>query len=186
MKNWLIFSDTIHSLKKQLFFYSVVFIRFFRLLLSSNKEIEVIHFNYPMNYKFKNGNFIIDFHFKNVLWYEIKNLYKTTNHQSLSINPNIINFPIELIVYGFFRKKIFKVSLENKQEFNFDDFKVKLGKVECKLEMISRISVNLFKIISRNKFKIIVKKRELFQEKIEISTHKIKIQFTNFNQNDFI
>ncbi len=186
MYNWIVFSNRIHAIKKYFRFLIVVFLRFLKIMISSNKEIEEIYFNYPTNYVFKNGNVIIDFQFTNVLWYEIKNLYKTTNHQSLSINPNIINFPIEIIVHGFFRKKIYSIVLESKQEFNFDDFNVKIEKIDYKLKMISQISNNLSKLISRNKFQIIDKKREIFQEKIDVTTHKIKIQFTNFNQNDFI
>lgn len=186
MFKWLIFSNKIHKIKKHFSFFIIVLIRFIRIIFSSKKDIEEIYFNSPLKKVFRNGNVIIDFYFKNVLWYEIKGVYKTTNHQSLSLNPLVIKFPIEFIVYGVNSKKSYTIDLKYENSYNFNDFNISIKKIDCSLDIINDIFKNIKKIKSKYRIHLFSNKIELKTNDLEITNNKINIQFTNFNQNDYI
>ena len=90
-------------------FVSYVFIRFLKILFRSNKKIKMIYSNCSNKHSLGNDFFVLNFRFRNALWYEI-NQQRTEKRQfvfSKIDSPEII----EIVVYGFFRKKVFKMNL---------------------------------------------------------------------------
>lgn len=90
-------------------FVSHVFIRSLRILFRSDKKIKMIYSNCSNKQSLGNDFFVLNFRFRNALWYEI-NKQRTEKRQFVFTkidSPEII----EIVVYGFFRKKVFKMDI---------------------------------------------------------------------------
>lgn len=90
-------------------FVSHVAARFFKIMFRSNKKIRMIYSEHSSKNLQENELYILNFKFKNALWYEIKN--QRTDKSEFIISKDESPENVEIVVQGFFRKKIFKMNL---------------------------------------------------------------------------
>lgn len=91
-------------------FVSHVVTRFFKIMLRSDKKIKMIYSDYSNKHSLGNEFYVLNFRFKNALWYEINN--QRTEKRQFVFSKNESPEMIEILVYGFFRKKTFRMNLK--------------------------------------------------------------------------
>lgn len=90
-------------------FVSQVFVRFFKIMFRSDKKIKMIYSDYSNKHSLGNNFYVLNFRFRNAIWYKINN--QRTEKRQFIFSENESPENIEIIVYGFFRKKSFKMNL---------------------------------------------------------------------------
>jgi len=90
-------------------FVSHVAARFFKIMFRSNKQIRMIYSEYSSMNALEKDLYVLNFKFRNALWYEIKN--QRTDKSEFVISKDESPENIEILVQGFFRKKTFKMNL---------------------------------------------------------------------------
>ncbi|MBO9620205.1 MAG: hypothetical protein J7539_14350, partial [Niabella sp.] len=106
------FSDYIKPVGKKIKFVFVIIGRFLRILFRWRKDITLLQLFYTEKYLFDNSYLVIHYRFKNALWYNFKNIKKTTEKEILILNLKTVPaMPVELVVHGFFRKRSLLISV---------------------------------------------------------------------------
>lgn len=187
MPNYLLFSDYFKNRKSSISFGMTKMIRRIILIFKWNHSIKTIRFNYYKNWQFDNGYFIIDYAFKNAVWFEVLGIKKTSQKQPLVLDlKNINQDEIEFIVYGLLSKKKIKIKLNNTHVLNSDSFKKSINNINVRSvsNQLTEFALKNWDLIPKS---IVFKKRfELAKHISNIKTNKIKFHLTPFNQNDFI
>jgi len=174
MTNLLYFSEHIKPIAKKIRFLLIVCGRFLIILFRWRKGIKFLRLDYANKYQFDNSYLLIRYRFRNALWYNFKNIKKTTEKKIIILNlKNVPEIPIELTVYGFFRSKTFHISVIPKSTLQNNSFKI----------AITRIS----EIESYNK-PIVLKaiKPTPTLPKIKLSHSEIQIKQPSYTQTDFL
>lgn len=166
------FSHYIKYLIEKLRFLKVIIARFFLILFRKRKRIELLYLNYDKEHLFETSYIVINYRFKNVIYYRFGK--HITLEKKIKIF-NIKNFENEfdLVVYGLFQKKKYRIKFEPKLALNSDPFKTTISNLTVKL-----IEQKLPKLAHP---KIYVNIKQLI-----INTKKIKINNNSFNQNEYI
>lgn len=160
-------------------FFKVVIARFLIILFRKRKNIEVLYLNYSDKHLFDSSYIILNYHFKNAIWFRFGK-YKTTDKHLKIYNLKNFEKEFDLVVYGFFRKKSFRLKFEPKLKLENENFKTELLNLNNKIEFKdipnfhrSPISIELMEI-SPN----------FPKTKVQLKTLKIKTN--QYNQTDFI
>lgn len=187
MHNYLLFSDYFKHWKSFISFGFIKLTRRIILIFKWNHSIKTIRFNYYKNWQFDNGYLIIDYAFKNAVWFEVLSVKKTSQKQPLVLDlKNIDLDEIEFIVHGLLSKKKIKIKLNNTHSLNSDSFKKSINNINVRgvSNQLTAFAFKNFEIIPKS---IVFKKRfELAKTISNINTNKINVHLTPFNQNDFI
>jgi hypothetical protein len=174
MTNLLYFSDHIKPIAKKIRFILIVCGRFLIILFRWRKGVKLLHLDYARKYLFDNSYLIIRYRFRNVLWYDFKNIKKTTEKKIIVLNlKNVPEIPIELTAYGFFRSKTFYISVTPESTLQNNSFKTAI--------------IGITKIESYSKPIILkgIKPMPTFPE-IKINHLEIQIEQSPYTQTDFI
>lgn len=135
MTNLVYFSDHIKPIAKTIRFFLIVCSRFFIILFRWRKGVEPLRLDYEKKYQFDNSYLIIRYKFRNALWYNFKNITKTTKDKVIILNlKNVPETPIELIVFGFFRRMTFHISVTPESILQSNSFKIsikEINEIEC-------------------------------------------------------
>lgn len=124
MTNPLYFSDHIKPIAKRIRFLLIVCGRFFIILFRWRKAIKLLRLDYARKYQFENSYLIIRYRFRNALWYDFKNIKKTTEKEIIVLNfKNVPEIPIQLTVYGFFRSRTLHISVTPENTLQNNSFK---------------------------------------------------------------
>lgn len=130
--------------------------------------------DYSKKYLFDKSYLIISYKFKNALWYNFKNLKKTTEKQSVVFNlKNLGTNIITLIVYGFFRKKIYHINIQPEKTLETKSFKTIISGINQETTFAAPI-----KLGRKNTF--------LNSQKINVAKTTIAINHSSYNQTNFI
>lgn len=166
------FSQYFKYLIEKLQFLKVVISRFLIILFRKRREIELLQLNYDKEHLFDTSYIVINYRFRNAIYYRFGN--HITLEKKIKIF-NIKNFEDEfdLIVYGFFQQKQYKIQFEPQYALNSDSFKTTISNLTIKLVEQELPKLAHPKIYSNIKQPI-------------IKTKKIKIRTNSFNQNEFI
>jgi hypothetical protein len=174
MTNLLYFSDHIKPLAKNIRFLLIVCGRFFIILFRSRKDIKLLHLDYAKKYQFDSSYLIIRYRFRNALWYNFKNIKKTTENKIIVLNlKNVPIIPIELTAYGFFRTKTFHISVKPEKTLQNNSFKTAIKGIN---EIEIYIKPNLLKVIKPTPTLL----------KIKLNNTEIQIKQPSYNQTDFL
>lgn len=174
MPNFLYFSDHIKPLAKRIRFLLIVCGRFFIVLFKLRKGIRLLHLDYEKKHLFDNSYLVIRYRFRNALWYNFKKIGKTTEKEIIVLSlKNVPKVPIELIVYGFFRSKIFLISVTPEHRLQNSSFKTVI-KGAGEIEIYNKPIV----------LKGVGPKPKIPQIKLKPS--EIQIKQPTYNQTDFI
>lgn len=113
MRNLFLFSNHIKPIAKKTAFISTVVARAFVILFRWNKRIKQNHFYYSTKNNFNNSLFIIEFDFRNVLYYKIEGIIK--KHRTKTIIFNLSNYPkqnIQFVIIGLFRRRVITIPVK--------------------------------------------------------------------------
>jgi hypothetical protein len=174
MTNFLYFSDYFKPAINKVRFTFILFGRCLKILFRWRKGIRLLHLEYTKKNQFHNSYLIIHYRFKNALWYNFKNLKKTTEKKSVVFNlKNLGTTNITLIVYGFFQKKIYQINVQPEKTLEAKSFKI--------------IISGIYKETLFTPFFRLDRKHTLINlPKINVTKRKIEINPSPYNQNDFI
>ena len=136
--------------------------------------------DYSKKYLFDKSYLLINYKFKNALWYDFKNLKKTTNKQAVVFNlQNLSSNRITLIVHGFFQKKVYYINIEPEKILETKSFKLNLYGFQKK-SFVPQIN------FSRKNLLINLQPIKIFKKDIKIFKKEIKINHSFYTQTDFI
>ena len=131
-----------------------------------------MYLNYDKEHLFESSYIVINYRFRNAIYYRFGK--HITLEKKIKIF-NIKNFENEfdLVVFGFFQKKKYRIRFEPKLALNTDTFKAKISNLTVKLIEQKLPKLARPKIYSNIKQPI-------------IKTKKIKINNNSYNQNEYI
>ena len=180
MKDFLLFSNKLKQLGEVLKFYLTKIGRWIAILFNRRKKIENISFNYYRNWHFDQAYLVVDFKFKNAIWFRIGNIkgYDFTRPLILnlqSIKANSIN----LEVFGFLQKQVCEINLNKEAKINSASFKTRITNIN---------TINLLKqnaIIQIPQTGLLMKKPILSFEKISIINKNIKVHYKPFKTQEY-
>ncbi len=153
---------------------AIVIGRFFKLMLRRRKRIELLQLDYSKKYLFDKSFLIIQYRFKNVLWYNFKDLKKTTEKKSIVFNlANINSSTIVFIVHGFLQKKVYHLTVQPDN-----------------LLITKSFQTTFFNFNNQTNFspslKLLAKRPVVKISKIDIKKNTLIINHSSYNQTDFI
>ena len=173
------FSHYLTYLLEKLRFLKVVIARFFIILFTKRKKIEELYINYETEHIFDNSYIIINYRFRNAIYYRFGN--HITLEKQIKIF-DIKNFDKEfnLTVYGFFDTMVIQLKFEPQLTLNTDSFKTEFSNLNLKLQ-----EQTLPKLIHPAIY-CKIDKPIINTQKIKMQNKPITILHKTFNQNDFI
>lgn len=187
MSSPLFFSDYFKIWKNSISFAWIRFIRSIILVFRWDHSIKTIKFKYHKNWQFDNGYLIIDYCFKNAVWFDVVGIKKTSQKQPIVLDlKNLDQNEIEFIVHGLLKKKIFKIKLNNTHLLKSDSFKTQIKNIHTRniIKQVQTLLIRNFDIVQK---KFTIKKRiEISKPISNFNLKKINFHLTPFNQNDFI
>lgn len=173
------FLNRIKSLVYSVYFTIEVVKRFFLLIFRKNKEIEKIYLKYNNKYLFKNSYLIVEYKFKNVLFFKLNNEYFTKKNIIL-FNIERLEGELKLTVYGFFRKREYKLLFSSELFLVNDNFKISTKNLKLEIDT-PLIPQKIIKMVSVRTPDLIIK-QPILKPKIE----PLKTNHQPFYLNDFI
>ena len=164
---------------KKLQFILIIVGRFFKILFRKRKEIELLYLNYSTEYIFDNSLIIINYRFRNGLWYQFGK-HKTLEKEIKIFNLKNFDTEFDFVVYGFFQKKVFKLKFDPQLTINTQSFKTSLSNRSLNLvekAIPDLVQPHLYSDIG---------KVSINTSKIKVTSKPIIINNNNYNQNEFI
>ncbi|NDP21170.1 MAG: hypothetical protein GZ091_08830 [Paludibacter sp.] len=160
-------------------FLKIVLTRFFIILFRRGKGIELLQLDYDTQNLFENSFIVVNYRFRNAIWYRFGS-HITVEKQIKIFNLKNFEKEFDLVVYGFFQKKVYTIKLQPQLTLNSQGFKTKFQQITNDIE---------FQQIQNTKslaFYYERKKTTVKIPKIKITTNPITIKPNSFNQTDFI
>lgn len=171
----------------KLHFLKIVIARFIIILFKRKKGIELLYLDYKAESIFnkhpkqiiEHNYIILDYQFKNGIFYSFEK--KITKENNIKIlNLELLDKEFDLIVYGFFQKKIYHLKFQPKFNLDNSNFKTSIFNLNLKLSEIT-----IPRLTPENIY-CYIHKPIITKSNIEIENKKIAISNSTFNQNDFI
>jgi hypothetical protein len=174
-----LFSHYFTYLFKKLHFIFIIAARFFKILFRKKKKIEVLLLTYNTEFLFDNSLIIINYRFRNALWYQFGS-HKTLEKQIKIFDLKNFEQEFALIVYGFFQKKIYYLKFKPQLTIKNHNFKTNftnltLNLKEQNIPQLGAPHINLN-----------IEKPFIKTARINIITKPIIIKNNTYNQNEFI
>jgi len=181
MINLLSLSDCIKTICERVTFAAIVTSRFFKILFRRRKKITLLQLSYYKDHQFTSSYLVIRYRFRNALWYNFKKIKKTTGKDIIILNlKNIPDMPIELVVYGFFRKKTFSITVVPSCKVQYKHFKTSL-------KGLNSFEIKHRSISLQNKRLVLTPlKIALANLRCIISFPKTQLKQSSYTQTDFI
>jgi len=174
MPNFILFSDYFKPIANKIKFVAIVIGRFFKIMLRRRKRIELLKLEYSKKYLFDKSFLIIEYRFKNVLWYNFKDLKRTTGKKSIVFNlSNINTSKIVFIVHGFLQKKVYHLTVQPENLLVTKSFQNTFFNFNKKMNFSPSL-------------KLLAKKPIVKVSNIDIKKNPLIINHSPYNQTDFI
>ena len=174
MTKFILFSVYFKPIANKIKFVAIVIGRFSKIMLRRRKRIELLQLDYSKKYLFDKSLLIIQYRFKNVLWYNFKDLKRTTEKKSIIFNlANINSSTIILIVHGFFQKKVYQLTVQPENLLVTKSFQTTLSNFNNQINFSPSL-------------KLITQKSVVNISKIDIKKNPLIINHSPYNQTDFI
>lgn len=107
-------------------FVANVATRFFKIFFRSDKNIRLIYSNYSNKHFFGDKFVILDYRFRNALWYTIGD--SVTEKRHFLLEKPELSKKIILTVHGFFRKKMYLLDFSESEYMDSSAFCVEIKK----------------------------------------------------------
>lgn len=173
------FSHYLNYLLEKLRFLKVVITRFLIILFRRSKGIELLLLEYATEHLFDNSFIVINYRFRNAIYYRFGN-HKTLEKQIKIFNIESFENEFDLIVYGFFRKKTYKIQFEPQLTLNSNSFKTTIFNLTLNLK-----EQNVPKLTHPSIY-LGIEKPNILPQEIKINNKSLQIKTNSFNQNEFI
>lgn len=169
--------------------------RWLSLLLKIRKKLQLEYFYYYRYWHFNNAYLIIDFQFKNAIWYKIDNFKSLYSGQPIILNlHNFDSEEIAITVYGFFKKEILKVCIYKTQQLQRGVFHTDIRNLSFEPIKIKDIKIERPILVLNNKLQLIVPKVTNFQLSplsfkkniVNIKTSDLNINIKQYKTADYI
>lgn len=164
---------------KKLQFILIIVGRFFKILFRKRKEIELLYLNYSTEYIFDNSLIIINYRFRNGLWYKFGK-HRTLEKEIKIFNLKNFDYEFDFIVYGFFQKKVFKLKFDPMLTINTQNFKTNISNLSLDI-----IEQTIPKLIQPHLYSD-VGKPSIKTSKIKVTSKPIIINNNIYKQNELI
>ncbi|HEU4495716.1 MAG TPA: hypothetical protein VFR70_01570 [Flavobacterium sp.] len=116
MKSLLLYNDPASGINLE--FLGDVALRFLKVLFRSDKKIRMAYAQQSSYYSLGKNYIILSYHFQNALWYKIG--HATTVKRKLAVSAPDAPEVICIEVYGFFKKKTFKINISRPSAANVE------------------------------------------------------------------
>ncbi len=103
--------------------------RFFKILFRSDKKIRLIYSNYTNKHFLGDKFIVLNYRFRNALWYKIENA--TTDKRQFVIEKPTDSKKMILVVYGFFKKKMYTLNFQEAEIIDSHSFCIELKKASA-------------------------------------------------------
>ncbi len=173
------FSQYIRIVLHQIQFLLRILKRFFIVLFRKRKNIYLLHLDYSDQHLFSNSIIIINYRFRNAIYYKFGN-HSTVENQIKLFNIDKIKPEIKLTVYGFFRKQYYILNLEPENVLITTTFKTEFSNLNIGLAS-KALPPNFSKDFSSEASKINVNLSNVI-----LTIKPIKTKHNLFNPTDFL
>lgn len=161
-------------------FYKIVVFRAIKIIFRKDKNLKKIYINYYSNNISRNSFCVIDVKFCNSLYYQInKTKYLYEGNKVINIG-HLIDDKIIIRIKGLTDTITEIIEINPEIENNFNNFKLKANDVqldfkksfnECAYLPKKGLNISKVKLVSKN---------------IQFKKHTSHLNYSNYNQNDFI
>lgn len=193
MKKLLFLSYNIKWLMNGVGFFFLKIGRLFKLLFQRNRKLEVIAFNYFKNWHFNNAYLVVDYQFKNAIWFRVDSV----KHSNLDVPivfdlENIKTNDLTFEVFGFLQKQTLRIDLQKHIHLTSTEFRPEL--ITSKFQTIVASSINKIANLNIRNVKILVPKPQIYSAPIEIKRvnpvlpqrlHNINLKNISLNLNHY-
>lgn len=166
---------------KNIQYYFLKVSRLFCILFKRRKRIEKISFGYYQNWQFENAYLVVDFKFKNAVWFRIGNFKSYDFSKQIVLDlENIHTDTINFEVFGFFQKQVYEISLNKEAQINTQSFKTaihNINTVELEQQKTKICTPEIVLSISNPTFAF---------DKISMNPTNIQFEYNTFKIQDYI
>ena len=176
-----VFFDLLLRLILKFKFHFFRFGKGFIFLFKRNKKLKKISFDYFKNWHFDNSYLVIDFKFKNAIYFKVGEIRSFDFSKPLILNlQNLNTNNIEFEVYGFLQKQIFLIDLNKEINLNSKTFRTVIDNISPVEIIRNKTRTKISNLnIARGKPKVTI-------QNVSINTNKIEIMYNNFNEKDLL
>ncbi len=181
MTKYLLFSDKLRKIGLFIRLQLLKIGRLLTILFKRRKKLEKISFDYYKNWHFDNAYLVVDFKFKNAVWFRIGKFKSFDFSKPIILNlENIQSDTINFEVFGFFQKQVYEIDLNRENQINTQPFKTKID------------NINTFELIPQKartqipKIGLHIADPTFAFEKITIKPQNIQLDYKPFKIQDYI
>lgn len=166
---------------KNIQYYFLKVSRLFCILFKRSKQIEKISFDYYKNWHFDNAYLVVDFKFKNAVWYKVGEFKSFDFSKPIILNlENIQSDTINFEVFGFFQKQVYEINLNRETRINTQPFKTKIDNINI-VELVQQKTRTRIPKIGLH-----IADPTFVFEKIAVKPQNIQINYQTFKIQDYI
>jgi len=174
----ILFFNTLKQLVIFLIFHFTKSSKWFDILFKKNRKLKNLSFDYYKNWHSDNSYLIVDFKFKNAIYFKVGETKSFDFTIPLILNlQNLKTNNIKVEVYGFLQKQVFIVELNKEIELDTKSFRTKLEKLSLigipRQKTKIKITNFLFAFVKPN---ILIQSVSVNSNNITIKSNKFKIQ----------
>lgn len=150
-----------------------------KILFRWRKGIELLCLDFATEHLFDSSFIVINYRFRNALFYRFGK-HLTLEKQIKIFNLKNFESEFDLIVYGFFRTKTYKLKFEPQWRLENSSFKTSLSNLSLKLKH------QPIPKLGRAAIFLTIDKPTIETPKVTIVHKTIKLEISTYNQNEFI
>lgn len=149
------------------------------ILFRKERNIELLELTFSDKFLFENSYLIIQYRFKNALYYQFDDL-KTIENQLKIFDISNFKNDFKLVVYGLYEKKVYSIKVNPKNKIHNQNFKTEIHNFKSALFF--------FDIPNLKSNNVFVKELQsnINRKVISVEKQQINIQSYPFNQSEFL
>lgn len=149
------------------------------ILFRKERNIELLELTFSDKFLFENSYLIIQYRFKNALYYQFDDL-KTIENQLKIFDISNFKNDFKLVVYGLYEKKVYSIKVNPKNKIHNQNFKTEIHNFKSALYF--------FDIPNLKSNNVFVKELQsnINRKVISVEKQQINIQSYPFNQSEFL
>ena len=173
--------DILKQLIAFLKFHFVRIGKWVAILFKRNRQLKTLSFDYYKNWHSDNSYLVVDFKFKNAIFFKIGGTKSFDFTKSLILNLQKLNTDnIKIEVFGFFQKQVFIIELNKEFQLNSKPFRIAI-------ENISTIEITRQKIKTKiPSLWFAFGKPKTTIPSVSVNSNQIAINHKKFNTQEYI
>lgn len=171
----------LRQLKNYFKFISIKFLKYSNFAFKKSKKLEKLSIDYYKNWRFENSFLLIDFKFKNGIWYKINEIKGFDFSKPVILDlSKITSDSLNLEVFGFFQKQVYKIDLIKEAEIQTENFKTSLSDFSS-IKLIQKSLQPKIPKIELNYHNPIIQ-----FDRILVKNNEVKISFKQFKKENYL